>query len=360
MESAANYYIKAGFENASTLVNASQVLFDAYVYMGKAEVEVSHEKKPQLYQLAEKCLARSAELYEKAGYLSKSDEVLKVLEKVREKREFTLSLSDVLKAPSAASSTSVISTPTPTHEEAVGLERFERANLQVHLTAPEEVTVGNDLEIRLDLVNVAKNFGLLVRIDDLVPKGFKVLQAPPNCLMENGSIDMKGKRLEPLKVESFKILAQAAEAGVINLNPTVVYVDDVGEFRTSKPETVHLTVHPTLAFEFKTQPAQRVFNYLTDAFAKDYMIQKLPAEKSGWRTLTQVVEGAKTSKSSVYGPSGRLGSAISELERRGLIETRIFPGERGRGGRILKARISYEKETVKRYVDHQIMKIDEK
>ena len=35
---------------------------------------------------------------------------------------------------------------------------------------------------------------------------------------------------------------------------------------------------------------------------------------------------------------------------------RVFPGERGRGGKILKMRIYYEKETVKRYIDQRIMK----
>jgi hypothetical protein len=45
---------------------------------------------------------------------------------------------------------------------------------------------------------------------------------------------------------------------------------------------------------------------------------------------------------------------------RGLVETRIFPGERGRGGRILKMRVFYEKETLKRDVDQWVMKIKEK
>ncbi len=90
------------------------------------------------------------------------------------------------------------------------------------------------------------------------------------------------------------------------------------------------------------------------------MKRRLALEKSGWRTFVQIKENAKVPKSSIYGTIKRRGYAISELERRGLVETRIFPGERGRGGRINKARISYEKETIKRYVDEQVMKIKEK
>ncbi len=74
----------------------------------------------------------------------------------------------------------------------------------------------------------------------------------------------------------------------------------------------------------------------------------------------QIVKDAKISKSSVYGVRGRRGPAMSELERRGLVETRLFLGERGRGGKIIKTRISYDKETIKRHVDKYVMKKKEK
>jgi hypothetical protein len=62
-------------------------------------------------------------------------------------------------------------------------------------------------------------------------------------------------------------------------------------------------------------------------------------------------------KSRVYNGHGGIGSAISELARRGLVEIRVFPRERGRSGRITKLRLAYEKETLKRYVDKLVRKI---
>ena len=47
--------------------------------------------------------------------------------------------------------------------------------------------------------------------------------------------------------------------------------------------------------------------------------------------------------------------ALIELESRGLVEARFFPGERGRGGKILKLRVAYEKEIIKRVIDNRIM-----
>jgi hypothetical protein len=46
----------------------------------------------------------------------------------------------------------------------------------------------------------------------------------------------------------------------------------------------------------------------------------------------------------MYGMSGRCGEAKVELEHLGLVESRFFYGERGRGGQILKLRIFCEKQ----------------
>jgi len=238
----------------------------------------------------------------------------------------------------------------------VGLERFEHANIEVNLTAPDAVTIGEEAEFRLDLVNTAKNPGMLVRVNGLAPSGFKVTEPPVGYSLENGSIDMKGRKLDSLKVSSIRLRVQATKPGPRSLAPQVVYVDEVGQFRTSRPEPVTVIVQPKLAFEFETKVAQNAFDFLINSFVEDYMRRRIALERSGWRTLMQIVKTGKVPRSSVYGAKRRRGRAIAELERRGLVETRIFPGERGRGGRILKVRIFYEREPVKRHIDRRIMK----
>jgi len=357
MESAANYYLKSGFEKASTWVNANQALLDAYVCMGNAEAETMHEEKTQQYQFAEKYLERSAKLFQKAGYMGKRDEVTKILAKVREKHKFALSLGEVLKPPALTSNTKVFSIPTSTKEEAIGLERFEHANIQGYLSAPEEVRLEEEIEVRIDLANITKELGLLVRIDELIPETWKVTKTPTPYIVEGKSLNAKGKQLAPQEVESIKFSAQATQTGIFQLCPEVIYVDELGKFKRFKCEAAHITILPPAGFQFKTDNARKVFNCLTKAFIEDYMKRRLTLEKSGWRTFVQIKKNAKVPKSSMYGTGKRRGPAISELERRGLVETRIFPGERGRGGRITKTRIFYEKETIKRYVDQHIMKI---
>lgn len=252
-----------------------------------------------------------------------------------------------------------LTAPTSVHEKAEIPEGFERAIVEAQLTSSEDVTVGDEVEVRLDLVNVAKNFGLLVRIEDLIPKDFEVIESPPQYRIQDGSIDLRGKRLEPLEIKSIRLCLRATNSGVTNLNPKVIYTDSVGKFRTCNPGSATVTVHPKFTFEFKTKATQNIFDYLVNAFEEDYMRRRFSIQKAGWRSRGQIIKNANVSSRSVYGGRGRR-SAVSELERRGLIDTRIFSGERGRGGNIVKARVCYEKEILKRYVDHRVAKIGQK
>ena len=108
-------------------------------------------------------------------------------------------------------------------------------------------------------------------------------------------------------------------------------------------------------FEFESQETQRAFTFLLSAFVKDYALHRLALEKAGWRTLTRVVNEGKVSAYSIYGKN-RNGYALVELKKRGLVEARIYPGERGRGGKILKIRVCYDLEPIKRQIDLLILK----
>jgi hypothetical protein len=270
------------------------------------------------------------------------------LEEVKEEQELAISCSQVLRTPPLVSS-AFFSAPAPTHEKAVGLNWFEHAAIQAYLSASKETMVGGELDIRLDLINVAKSFGLLIRIEELIPSSLKVIALNPAMNIENGSLSLNGMRLEPLKIESLKINAQATEQGTITLNPKVVFVDDSGTFKICRPKPVHVTVKPAVTFEFKVKSADIVFSFLASSFSEDVK-NKTPLDSCGWRSLVDVMKKGHVPRSSVYKVGGGRASAVIELEKQGLVETKIYSGERGRGGNILKLRICCEREDVKRYL----------
>ncbi|HEY5620437.1 MAG TPA: hypothetical protein VIK88_02135, partial [Candidatus Bathyarchaeia archaeon] len=60
--------------------------------------------------------------------------------------------------------------------------------------------------------------------------------------------------------------------------------------------------------------------------------------------------GMELPRSALYGYRGRKGHVLTELERQTLIEIRIFPKERGRGGKITKVRIAYDNALIKKFI----------
>jgi len=106
--------------------------------------------------------------------------------------------------------------------------------------------------------------------------------------------------------------------------------------------------------------ALAVFDFLVKCFIEDYMVSKLPMERSGWRSRIKIVQSTKVTQVSLYGWQGREGAVFKELLSKGLVETRIFPRERGRGGEVVKVRIAYDKEPIKRTVERVIINRDEK
>jgi hypothetical protein len=353
---AENYYVKAGFQNSSEYARATHRLLDAYWYIYQAETEMEPDRKSQFYQLSAKLLETSVDSYQLARHPEKTEQVQRLLEKVLEEQKLTTALTEIMHTPNITLSTESFVSPSQTFEKAVGSERFDDAHVEGKITLPEHGTVGDTIEYRFDIVNVGKNNGLLIRIDDLTPPSFKVNAVPPQYKIENGALDLRGRNLGPLKSESIKLDLQTSKPGSIKFSPRITYIDEAGTFKSCKPEPATIVVQSRSTFEFKSKNAKSVFDFLLQSFIEDYMRKRMSTERSGWRSLMEVVKDGKLPKSSVYGARGQSGRALAELERRGLVETRIFTGERGRGGRVLRVRVAYDKDTIKRYIDQHVMK----
>jgi len=243
MERAAHHYTEAGIESAARWIKATQRFFDAYFYMCNAESEVDPEKKAKHYQLAEKHLDLAAHLYETAGYITKRDETLRHLERVREEKELLISPTEILKAPTIVSATPTISAPTPTREEAVGLEELEHANIQANLIIRlKELKVGEDLNLEIELVNAGKRPALLIKTEHIIPEGFEIKEKPEIYRVEDSYLNMKGKRLDPLKTEEVKLVLKALNKGTFTIKPRVLYLDETGKYKSHEPEPTTIKV----------------------------------------------------------------------------------------------------------------------
>jgi len=243
LESAANYYVRAGFQNASEYSKAIEHLFDAYLYMDDAKREKDPEKKARLYIMAEKVLQTSAGSFMKAEHPEKTEQVQRLLEKVKEERELALSLSEVFHAPSIVSTTAAFNTPGPTHENAVGLEKFEHADVHANIIVDRnELRVGENLELEIELANVGKGTALLDKIEGAIPNGFEIAEKLQTYRVEGCNVNMKGRRLEQLKGEDVKFSLRPKHKGSFTVRPVILYLDENGNAKSHEPEPVIITV----------------------------------------------------------------------------------------------------------------------
>ena len=244
LESASNYYMKAGFRNASKYAEACKLLFDAYVCVDNANRERDQDKKARLYMIAEKVLEASAAHYAAAEYPAKKDEVLQLLEKIRNERELAVSLTDVLHAPSSGSfGESKITTPTKTQESPVGLEMFDNAHVRASLLMRNRnPRVGESCEVEIELVNAGKGPAQLVKLEELLPEGFELTGKPEAYRLEDSYLNMRGKRLDPLKTEEVKLTLKPKAQGQFTLKPRILYLDEGGKYKSHEPEPISITV----------------------------------------------------------------------------------------------------------------------
>jgi uncharacterized repeat protein (TIGR01451 family) len=243
LDTAVNYYLKAGYEDTSNYARATQRLFDAYVYMENAKRERDPEKQSRYYLMAEKVLQTASEHFDKARYQNKTEQVQLLLKKVKEERELTLSLGEIFNAPAITSSTAGLSSMTPTEELAVGLERFEHADIQAKIVQTEhEIKVGDTTTLTVQIVNVGKEAVSLSKLENLVPSGFQLVSKPDYCLFENMELTMKGKRLDPLRADEIKISLKSFRKGSIEIKPRIVCIDNTGHPIYNNPEPVVFNV----------------------------------------------------------------------------------------------------------------------
>jgi uncharacterized repeat protein (TIGR01451 family) len=243
LESAAKSYLKAGLESDAEYAKGSKLLFDAYVYMNKANKEEDTTKKAKLYALTEKVLEASANSFAKSNYVKKKEEVTKLLQRVKEDRELAVSLMEVFHAPDVISSTMSFAAPSQTQETAVGVEKFRDASIQATMMAkPKELKVGDDLNLEIELVNAGRAPAQLIKLQDLLPKGFTLLEEPGGYRMEDSYLNLRGKRLDPLKTEEIKLVLRPTHRGQFVLKPRVLYLDDSGKYKSHEPEPMSVTV----------------------------------------------------------------------------------------------------------------------
>jgi tetratricopeptide (TPR) repeat protein len=234
---------------------------------------------------------------------------------------------------------------------------FDEPNLEAYLLLPREAKVNEEIKVRLDILNLGKKDLHLEAIKKITLPNVKATLLSVCGKLENETIQFIESKIAPLSLLTLKLTFIVSEPGVYNLKPYICYTDNLNNKQTQDIDQITITVKSNdssphnqsttkvelVQVQFKSESTQKIHDFLIKAFKED-SLQRYPSERCGWRTFNETIKQSKVSKYSVYGTKGNYGQAICELEKNGFVETRIFTGERGRGGNISKIRIARQKK----------------
>jgi len=152
-------------------------------------------------------------------------------------------LGELLAAPTEASSVRMISAPGLTVEEPVGFSKFESAFVQANLIAHQrEIVFGESLRLEVHIANLGKDAAFLIRVEDIIPEGFDLIEKPPKGIVDDGFLNLKGRKLAPLEAEEMKLAFKPRKKGQFVLKPKIMYMNEAGDHKSCELEQLTVTV----------------------------------------------------------------------------------------------------------------------
>ena len=127
-------------------------------------------------------------------------------------------------------------------------KRFGYPNLQASLITKKEVIVGQESEIRLDLVNVSRTLCSVINVENIIPhEGFDITILPSYCQLQDGILKIIEGEISPFKVRTIKLIFLAKKPGVFTFSPKIITVDNFGKRKTHELKPICVIVNPTVS-----------------------------------------------------------------------------------------------------------------
>jgi tetratricopeptide (TPR) repeat protein/KaiC/GvpD/RAD55 family RecA-like ATPase len=122
-------------------------------------------------------------------------------------------------------------------------QRLARSKIFSNFMIKKRIVVGQEVEMRFDVVNVATSVGLLARINDVIPPELEIVSLPDFCIIDGNAIVVKDKSIDPFQVVTIKIRVRAKRPGNYQLTPTIEYINNLMENKafTPKPATIEVS-----------------------------------------------------------------------------------------------------------------------
>ena len=338
---ATDCFQKSGFTVAYHQANATRYFVDAQFQLAQTLKEEDQSKKTVRLRMVIAILQKAADSFQKAHQTAAERDVTRFIERLRDDESLSSSLVKVSNAQLNSLGTFAFPVPTRWGSGLGGLEENPGLDIEASVINNEQTSLGKDQKVIIKIANLGTRSIRIVRLDNIVPDGTLILNAIGSKRIQGAALIMDGRRIDPSKVETIPIILRTQGQGMTIMRPRLVFDDDTGN-------RYELSLQP------KILTSSLTFEFLSREFLLDYNVKQLAPAHAGWRTLMEIVSALKIPRNRLYGDrrrGRRYGREIEALMKAGLVELRIFPGERGRGGQIVKVRLAFDNHVARQIVE---------
>ena len=341
LDIASRYYLEAGSKTASAHATGRRMLIEAFGYLDIASKRKGQDEKARLYRSTTALLREAVRLFVRAQQPKKAELARSFLKKAAVESKIASELTSILDASQGRPTNIAFQTHVNDNEKPAGLDRFEGGDLEARFV---KVTTGlppaGVVELEIEITNTGKQPIRLVSLDSSIPKGAELIEASEKWVPKGQSLIGTLRRLDTLQTERVRIKFRTVAEGLLLMQPKVTFVDMTG-------------LQLERLIEPRVLANSRIIEFLASSFLEDYS-RRLAIQICGWRTFMAIADTLKIPRSHLYGEPryGRsFGRQLDALVKSSVVEYRIFPKERGRGGEVTKVRVNLDNECVNRYFE---------
>ncbi|MEJ2241555.1 MAG: AAA family ATPase [Candidatus Bathyarchaeota archaeon] len=135
-------------------------------------------------------------------------------------------------------------------------KNFVHTYLHIDLMVQRKIEVDEEVELRLDLVNISKSSCSIIKIEDLIPnKEINFTELPSSWIFNVDNLEMEKTEIAPFQIKTVKLKFKPIKVGTFKFCPKITYIDDLGNIRISSPKSITVNVQQAKP-SFKVLPGR--------------------------------------------------------------------------------------------------------
>ena len=118
------------------------------------------------------------------------------------------------------------------------------------------MTLDENLPLDLTLSNIGKEVAITVKIDEVLPEGFEIIESPEYHLSKDRSLPLS-LRIEPGFSKKVALTAKPQSTGEFVWHPAVVYLDGSRNYKITRAQTAKVVVESSKLIDIASMLSEK-------------------------------------------------------------------------------------------------------